>query len=72
MVQSKMFDQNSSKLTTFHIPHTNSRTATKLIIQLLILVNMNSSSIPTPTHPSRITTTVTFRHRWGQISRNIP
>jgi len=31
MVQSKIFDQNSSKLTAFHIPHTNSRTATKEI-----------------------------------------
>jgi len=31
MVQSKMFDQNSSKLTAFHIPHTNRRTTTKQI-----------------------------------------
>ena len=31
MVQSKMFHQNSSKLTTFHIPHTNSRKVTKQI-----------------------------------------
>jgi len=29
MAQSKMFDQNSSILTAFHIPHTNSKTATK-------------------------------------------
>ena len=58
MVQSKMFDQNSSKLTTFHIPHTNSRTAEQQQRKLQLLipvhihqVNMNSSSIPTPETP---------------------
>jgi len=42
MVQIKMFDQNSSKLTAFHIPHTKSKKATK---QITII---NTSTPETP------------------------